>query len=657
MTTLSRRFAGAFILLVAMPSLVVSVILSRLYLTALHETVELQSQATAEQVAQNVRTETESAAILAAALFHDDELRRLADGYGHAIGATERFLWTRALDERLVSFFTYSNRIGEVVLYLGQGSVYRYANDPALRAADTLDRRELAGAAADPGKVFLLDTLDVAPGRDQHMISIAVCPVPGDPIAATAILLRLRVPTFDALAAGPGGPGGDGGPDVVMLGRSGHPILSSLPAGAIGPELEPELELEAGATRSRTGAGGAGSDRSSFRSMRVAGRSWLATVQPLDSTGWTLLLLADEAVLSRRVTRYAWYLYPAIALLAALFIAYAELFFARVAAPIRAIVGHMARVGQGDYAVRAAPPAIRELAELARGFNRMVEETERLQAERARIERDRLSAELEALRYQINPHFIANTLNSIKLMASAARADSIAGMTRDLMQMVSDSYAGAGVLTELARELASITAYTGIMKVRFGERFGLEIDAEPGTESLLVLRMILQPIVENSILHGFARAGSRTGRASRGTIRVTARREARPLPPAPCPEPWATALPGQVLILEVRDDGVGIPPGVDPRGRRSRAAGRPGPESLHRIGISNVERRIALNFGAPYDLEIESEPDSFTLVRYILPALARDDRADEGSDAGPVEAPKAGPDAGPGKGPDEAGDA
>ena len=622
MTTLSRRFSVAFILLVAIPSLVVSILLSRLYLTALYKTVELQSQATAEQVAQNVRAETESAAVLASALFHDEELRRLADGYSHAEGATARFVWTRGLDEKLVSFFTYSNRVGEVVLHLGASGVYRYSNEPRVRSADTVDRRDLAGAAADPGKVFLLDTLDVAQSGEKHMISIAVCPVPGDPVAVEAIVLRLRVPTFDALAAGPSG---DGGPDVVLLGRSGRPILSSLPAEA----LDAELALRAGASSlgTRSGAGG---DRASFRDLQAGGRSWLATVQPLESTGWTLLLLADKAVLSSHVTRYAWYLYPAIALLTALFIAYAELFFARVAAPIRAIVGHMERVARGDYDVRATPPAIRELAELSRGFNYMVEETQRQKAERERTERDRLTAELEALRYQINPHFIANTLNSIKLMASAARADSIASMTRDLMRMVSDSYAGAGVLTELSRELASISAYVGIMKVRFGERFALEIDAQPGTESLLVLRMILQPIVENAILHGFAGgAGSRSSRATRGTIRVTARREDRPLPPPPCPEAWAAPVVGQVLILEVRDDGAGMRPGAaGPRAPLTAPERRGGPESLHRIGIANVERRIALNFGTPYALEFESEPGAYTLVRYVLPALARSDAPD-----------------------------
>jgi two-component system sensor histidine kinase YesM len=624
MITLSRRFSRAFLLIVAVPSVVVSVILSRLYLNALYETVELQSRATAEQVAQNVRIETESTAVLASALFHDRELRRLTDGYVAATELPERFLWARALDEKLVSFFTYSNRVGEVVLYLPNNGVYHYSNDPVLRATDTFLRSDLAEAEADPGKVALLDSLDAGQRGEKHMIAIAVCPEPGDPMSAQAIVLRFRVPAFDALAAGSDG---NSGPDVVMLGRSGRPILSSLPAD-VTDVIDQDLVAHAGAHSG---------DRSSFRDLRAGGRRWLATVRTLESTGWTLLLLADQAALSRRVTRYEWYIYPAIALLAALFIAYAELFFARVAAPLRALIGHMEQVGKGDYHVRAAPPAIEELTELSRGFNRMVEQTERLQAEREETERHRLAAELEALRYQINPHFIANTLNSIRLMAHAARADGIADMTRDLMRMLADSYAGASVLTDLSRELASVSAYVGIMKIRFGERFVLEIDAEPGTESLLVLRMILQPIVENSILHGFGGgAGGRAGRATRGAIRITARREHRPLTAAPSPEPWAAPIAGEVLVLEVRDDGMGIRgagPSESPRSDRRR--GPRTPETLHRIGIgiANVERRIALNFGAPYGVEIESEPGAFTLVRFVVPALARLDLPSEASRA------------------------
>jgi two-component system sensor histidine kinase YesM len=295
-------------------------------------------------------------------------------------------------------------------------------------------------------------------------------------------------------------------------------------------------------------------------------------------------------------------------------------FFARIAGPVRAMVGHMGRVGRGDYAVRADFHDVEELAELTRGFNAMVEEVDRLQGERERSEKERLAAELDALRYQINPHFVANTLNSIRLMASAVRADAIAGMTRDLMRVLADSYAGAGKLTELSREIENVRAYVEIMKVRFGELLSAEFELEPGTGDLLSLRMILQPIVENSILHGFKGApDGGPARPTRGSIQVSARLEPRELPPPLALEHGAQYLPGLALVLEVLDDGNGMDPataaGILERG--------PGPGGRNRIGLANVHRRIRLNYGAPYGLEVESAQGEFTRVRYLLPALAR----------------------------------
>jgi two-component system sensor histidine kinase YesM len=609
MVTLSRRFSAAFILIVAVPSLLVSAVLARLYLSAMYQTVARQSEVTAEQVAQNIGNETDNVALLAAALLHDQPLRELAAAYDAAPDRKARYLAARRMDEKLVSFFNYTKQVGAVVVYLRSGATYAYSNYPNVRGVDAIDRSVWQEAAADPGKVFLFDTFD-APVRNvggRSMISLAVCPGPRDETAIDALLLMFRVPSFDGLAARWGD---DAGSAMVVFGRSGRPILSSLPAGTT------PAELDARAGRARGGAGATFSPRA----VRAARRPWLATIHPMPSTGWTLVLLADQASLSRRVTKYQWYLYPALGLLAFLFVAYAETFFARIAAPIRAVVGHMGRVGKGDLAVRARPHEIAELAELTHGFNAMVEETERLQAARERSERERLSAELDALRYQINPHFVANTLNSIRLMAQAARAEGIAGMTRDLMRVLSDSYSGAERLTELSREIENVTAYVGIMKVRFGERFGVEFALEPGTEALLTLRMILQPIVENSILHGFAGGASGApARAARGTIRVSARVEARGLPPAPCPEPWAEVVAGQVLIVEVQDDGAGMEP--------DRAArlleGKPEQGGLYRIGVANVHRRLRLNYGAPYGLEVESVPGEFTRVRYLLPALRR----------------------------------
>jgi two-component system sensor histidine kinase YesM len=625
MVTLSRRFSAAFLLVVAVPSLLVSALLVRLYLSALYETVARQAEVTAEQVAQNIRNETDNVAILAAALLHDQQLRELAAEYDVAIDPKERYLAARRLDEKLVSFFNYTKQVGAVVVYLRAGPAYAYSNYPNIRGVGSIKRSVYAGAAADPGKVFLLDTFE-APTRnvgERNMISLAVCPARNDDTAIEALLVMFRAPYFDALEARWGD---DEGSAVVVFGRSGKPILSSLPPGTGADEL---------GTLGRLAAAAAAGGVASAQEVQADGRPWLATLYPMRSTGWTLALLADKAALSEKVVKYQWYLYPAVALLALFFLIYAEVFFARVAGPIRAVVRHMARVGKGDYGVRASAQNITELAELAHGFNAMVEQTERLVRERERLEAERLSAELDALRYQIDPHFVANTLNSIRLMAVAARADGIAGMTRDLMRVLSDSYSGAERLAELSREVDNVTAYVGIMKVRFGERFALELALEPGTEALLTLRMILQPIVENSILHGFSGGASGVpARPARGTIRVAARVEERGLTPAPCRDPGAEVLAGKVLLLEVSDDGAGMEPD---RAARVLDA-QPEQDGLYRIGVSNVHRRIRLNYGAPYGLEVESEPGAYTRVRYVLPALVRvAESADASTGGGPGE--------------------
>jgi two-component system sensor histidine kinase YesM len=593
MVTLSRRFSAAFILIVAAPTLVISVVLARLYLSALYATVAGQDEATTEQVAQNIRSETDAVSFLASALVHDRELAGLADGYAQAADRAELYRLERRLDDKLTSFLSFSNRVGAVSLFLRGGKRYTTAN---VRTSGLIQPDLLAEALADPGKVFLLDTLG---DLGNHSIAIAVAPPPEEPSALEAVLVHIRVPYFDALAAGPGG--GEEGPDAMVIGRDGRPLLSSVPAAS--------ADLTAAVRRAAATPG---------HEVRAGDRAFLATVRLLDPTGWTIAVLSDTATLSRRVMRYQWYLYPALGLLALLFIAYAELFFARIAAPIRALIGHMGRMGKGDLEVRAAPQGIRELAELADGFNQMVDETRRLQEARERSERERLGAELEALRYQINPHFVANTLSSIRLMASAARADAIATMTRDLMRVLADSYS-ATPLTELARELETVAAYVAIMKVRFGERFDLELAPEPDVAPVLALRMLLQPLVENSILHGFAGSGA-PGKPRRGTIRVGARLEARDLPPPPSPEPWAVPLPGRVLVIEVTDDGAGMSPA-----RAAEVLTCPGERGgLSRIGLANVQRRIRLNFGEPYGLAVESEEGAYTRVRVLLPALLRE---------------------------------
>lgn len=608
MVTLSRRFAAAFLFLVAIPSLGVSVMLSRLYLQALLETATEQAQVTAEQVAGHLRDDVDNAALLAAALVHDEELGELAGALSSAPAGRPRYEASRRLDEKLVGVFRYTKQVGAIVVFLQDGSSYAYSNYPNLRDVRSLDRAVYRAAAANPGVVSLLDTLDGV-GQNvgaRNMITLAVCPEHRGEGAVDAIVVTFRVPYLDDLVTRWSA---DDRSALVLFGRSSRPLLSTLSKAGSDAELA-SLAPKTPDAPSR------------LAETKVAGRTWLTASYPVSSTGWSLLLLDDRAALARRVTAYQWYLYPALAVLAVVFLLYVEYFFAGIALPIRRIVGHMGAVGKGDLAVRAEPTKLTELAVLSQGFNSMVQRIDALGQERERIQRERLALELDALRYQINPHFVANTLNAIRFMALASSSDAIAQMTRDLMRLLADSYADGDKLIPLQRELDNVKAYVGIMQLRYGERFAVQFDCEPGIEQLLTLRLILQPIVENAILHGFPDLASSPGaRTGRGTITITARTqpgEARV--PASLPETWARPLPGRVVVMEVRDDGVGIEP--DKVAQLLVETPRSG-GGLHRIGIANVHRRVVLNFGAACGLEITSRPGEFTVIRFVLPALER----------------------------------
>jgi two-component system sensor histidine kinase YesM len=607
--SLRRRFNLAFLLLVFLPGLLVNVALSRLYLSALFSTVSRQTEAVIAQVTRSVAGEVDGISILVSALFHDADLREFADLYSQAGSAGARLLASNRLNDKLVSFLTFSDRIGAVVLFMKKGGTYYYSNYANLRSLASIDRGIYAEAKKEPGKVFLLDSLSgVAENiEEKFMISVAVCPGEREyDTRLDAILVMFRVPYFDQLVSRTGT---ETGSDVVIYGRDGRVLLSSLPetiqvqglASLVPPGGEGERE-----------AGGP-----AFRQVALAGRSWLASSLRMETTGWTIVLLADRSAITGRITSYQWYLYPALALLTVLFLVYAGIFLSRIANPILEVIGSMQRAGKGDYSVRVPAAGINELAALTGSFNLMMDAIRQLTREREQREQERVKAELEALRFQINPHFVSNTLSSIRLMALAANAGGIGQMTQDLMHILADSYAAAGSMTDLAHEIGNLQSYVGIMKVRFGENFEVRYEIGSDTRELLILRMILQPIVENAILHGLMGAGRR------GTISICSRLEEVPGAPAPAlPEAGALAAAGRGLVIEVRDDGVGMDPAL------AFAAAEGERSSLHHIGLANVQRRLRLNFGEPFGLSVQSERGRFTLVRFLLPEARPRNRED-----------------------------
>jgi sensor histidine kinase YesM len=246
-----------------------------------------------------------------------------------------------------------------------------------------------------------------------------------------------------------------------------------------------------------------------------------------------------------------------------------------------------------------------EVEELALSFNDLLDKLDGMVAREAEnqiaIKNIQLAAkqfELNLLQSQINPHFLYNTLKTVQYMVHVGdpRAER---MVKLLIQLFRSGVSREEKLVPVRDELAHVSAYYEIQQIRFSDKFEIVYDIQEGAELMPVLKLTLQPIVENAIYHGLELLGRN------GTIRISA------------------AVVGQCLEIAVEDDGLGISPDlleqIRKRLRDGDGFGNGGAADSRGIGIANVHERIRLYFGAEYGLSIDSAVNEGTCVVLRFP--------------------------------------
>jgi two-component system, sensor histidine kinase YesM len=251
------------------------------------------------------------------------------------------------------------------------------------------------------------------------------------------------------------------------------------------------------------------------------------------------------------------------------------------------------------------PPitAPQELSRLSRVFNTMLDSIERLitQVYEARLrEKD---AQLLALQSQINPHFLFNTLNSMRALSRRGDAAGVAAVAESLADLFRYSMSNWNELVPLREELAHVASYMTIQRARFGDRVQYACAVPDELAGALVVKLSLQPLVENAIAHGLGRNGDQ--------LHVTVDAVAE----------------GEGLAVTVADDGGGIE--LATLARLREAVARPVavgklPTAEVGIGVTNIDRRIKLLFGEQYGLRFQVIPGAGTTVALHLPLQSRD---------------------------------
>lgn len=263
--------------------------------------------------------------------------------------------------------------------------------------------------------------------------------------------------------------------------------------------------------------------------------------------------------------------------------------------PLDALCQKMSELESGRLGVQIESPLRNELGNVIRHFNLMSQALARMDEENRKVEKALHVQEIQALRAQINPHFIFNVLNTFKWMAVSYRANDLEECIAALAEILLPVFRENIGPIPLQKEIHYLKKYLLILSHQFGSQVSLEISLNPELESVPLPPLTLQPIVENCVRHGYTPDGPAL------TIRVTAQAE------------------GDVLTINITDDGRGM----DADTLREvqsllELKENTGTDSRH-IGLSNVNRRLTLNYGPQYGLRIQSAPGTGTRVDVLLP--------------------------------------
>ena len=263
--------------------------------------------------------------------------------------------------------------------------------------------------------------------------------------------------------------------------------------------------------------------------------------------------------------------------------------------PVMLLKKQLAAIAVGDFSQNPDIEWDNELGDIGHDINLLATDIDNLMQQRIADEKEKKDQEYQVLQSQINPHFLYNTLNSIKWMASAQHADGIAEMTTALAHLLKSISKGTSTIVSVEDEFRLLDDYFTIQKYRYGGAITMEYQLED--QALLknqILRFTLQPIVENAIFHGIEPKGSS------GHILIRLYRR-----------------PDQKICIDITDDGVGM----DEETIKSVLSGSTSDRSsfFKQIGIASVNKRIQYTFGKDYGLSITSTPGEFTCMSILLP--------------------------------------
>lgn len=367
-------------------------------------------------------------------------------------------------------------------------------------------------------------------------------------------------------------------------------------------QMESRRDIFAGQMQRNTDEateGGSESDNGIY--VELDGKRFIAMSTGLSESTWKVLCMSSVDTVFDSFFRLTRIILWASVIVLVVWIVFSILISSGIVRPLKRMLTAMKEVEKGDFSVRVEASANDEIGDLGKGFNHMLGKINGL-IETERETQEKLKrADFNALQAQINPHFLYNTLDSINWMARMNRTDKVESMIDSLTSFLRIGLSRGKVFITLQEELKHVESYFVIQKERYASLLSYEIDVPENLYNCQVIKMTLQPLVENALYHGIKE------KDQPGTILIQARSE------------------GELLIITVQDDGLGM---TEDRLTQVHEMMRTGvAQNKDAYGIINVQRRIKSYFGEAYGIHFDSEYGKGTTVTVRMP-LERVEKTD-----------------------------
>ena len=276
--------------------------------------------------------------------------------------------------------------------------------------------------------------------------------------------------------------------------------------------------------------------------------------------------------------------------------------------PIKKLHDVTTTITKNDLQALMTSDNVDEITELGMSFNIMIGKIKELLDSKIKEQENLKKAELRALQAQINPHFLYNTLDTIIWMAESKKTDQVVKIVSALSKFFRISLSKGMDWITIGEEVERIRSYLTIQKMRYRDILDFKIEVEEDVAENTILKLLLQPLVENALYHGIK------NKRQKGTISVRAKRKGE-----------------DEVLLEVEDNGIGFTPAKLDK-LRAELDDDSGDIKLESgFGLGNVNKRIRLYYGKPYGLSVQSEYTTGTCVTLVIPAKMEAASQDEDS--------------------------